>query len=262
MSKHNFILKPYCWQFGMVAVMYCVFGIASAQSDTDTTLTPLPELRSDRETTEPLPEGEPFFDAQFNYDRLQSQIDSLKQVIKIYQQRQSLPPVNPNLPQLLDIPAYQHRITLKNGTVVSGTILQETDDGYILQTQIGRLVLKRDMVMEIDEAEPLQPKLELDGQPSVDIYPEYELIKGTVKNSGEIRADFVRVIANLWSRTTELAAQDSAFISGTEYKYETGVSTDTALEPGAEASFRIRIDHNNPDNVEYRTFDIHWMMAP
>ncbi|MDP6991773.1 MAG: hypothetical protein QGF89_03680, partial [Candidatus Marinimicrobia bacterium] len=85
-----------------------------------------------------------------------------------------------------------------------------------------------------------------------------EEISGTIKNIGSKRADFVRVIANLWSPTTELIRQDSIFVNGQNQKYYTGIRSDTAMEPGTISEFRMVIPLEDGDNVSYRTYEVRW----
>ena len=83
-------------------------------------------------------------------------------------------------------------------------------------------------------------------------------IIGTIKNIGSKRADFVRVIANLWSPTTELILQDSIFVTGQNQKYYTGIRSDTAMDPGTISEFRMVIPLKEGDDVSYRTYEIRW----
>ena len=95
-------------------------------------------------------------------------------------------------------------------------------------------------------------------EPFVNIYPDREEIVGTVKNVGTKRADFVRVIANLWSPTTQLLYQDSVFVSGQNTKYYTGIKSVTSLEPGSISEFKITIPIDSKDKVSYRTYEVRW----
>lgn len=242
---------------GLVAL-----GFSQPPDTTDTTtasqVTPLPEIQAVGDTSIYLPEGKPFFEVKSNLESLQHQIDSLKQVLKVYEKKQPLPTINEELLNLIKVPQFQHRIELTNGTVVMGKIIQESLEEIIVQTSIGRLAIDRDKVVNITEELPPHAEVELVSEPFVNVFPDREEITGLVKNTGKIRADFVRIVANLWALTTELAAQDSAFINGKEVKYRSGVITDTALEPGASAPFRIIVPLNEKTAVEYRTYDIRW----
>ena len=102
-------------------------------------------------------------------------------------------------------------------------------------------------------------KVELLSEPFVDVYIDREEIRGTVKNIGSKRADFVRVIANLWSPTTQLIHQDSVFISAQSAKFFTGIKSGTSLEPGSASEFKIVISTSETiDEVSYRTFEVRW----
>lgn len=247
----------------LIIICLVTLGLAQESDTTDTTTThpvvPLPEIQAVRDTVTRLPEGKPFFEVKSNLEFLQHQIDSLKQVLKVYEKKQPLPTINEDLLNLIKLPQFQHRIELTNGTVVMGEIIQESLEEIIVQTSIGRLAIDREKVVNITEELPPHPKVELVSEPYVNVFPDREEITGLVKNTGKLRADFVRVVANLWAPTTELAAQDSAFVNGKEVKYNSGVITDTALEPGASAPFRIIVPLSENTAVEYRTYDIRWL---
>ncbi|RMF09600.1 MAG: hypothetical protein D6762_03200, partial [Candidatus Neomarinimicrobiota bacterium] len=131
-------------------------------------------------------------------------------------------------------------------------------DQLTVATPIGRLVLDRKFVVKIDENEPLAAHLELAGEPVRTEYPDHELIRGTVINNGERPAHFVRVIANYWTATTNLLVRDSSFVQGKETTFDNGVISDTSIDPGEQAAFIIEVAIPDPDQISYRTYDIHW----
>jgi hypothetical protein len=65
------------------------------------------------------------------------------------------------------------------------------------------------------------------------------------------RADFVRVVSNLFTQTTKLAGQDSVFVKGSRIIYNSGVIADTALEPGETATynFPVKIKNRRKANI-------------
>ncbi len=241
-----------------------IFAQEADSSKTDTTAgdsTQFPEVIFEKKKTEKL-EGENFFfDYKDDLHGLQTQIDSLKRVIRVIERKGVMPSINKELLNLIRIPELKHRVELTNGTIVIGEILEESEKQVIIQTAIGQLAIDKDKVVNIEEEAPPAPKVELMSEPFVSVYPDHEEITGIVKNSGKARADFVRIIAKLWTPETELAASDSAFASGSIQKYTTGVISDTAIEPGATASFTIRVPlEEGASIVEYRTYDIHWSL--
>lgn len=224
--------------------------------------TEFPEVKIEKNKAEKLTDENFFFDYKDDLQGLQIQIDSLKRVIRVMERKRAIPGINEELLNLIRIPELQHRIELTNGTVVIGEIIEESDLEIIIQTTLGQLSIDKDKVVNIEEERPPAPKIELMSDPFVSVYPDHEEITGMVKNSGKARADFVRIIAKLWTPETELAALDSAFASGSDQEYSTGVISDTAIEPGATANFIITIPlEEGSDAVEYRTYDIHWTEA-
>jgi len=227
---------------------------------TDQSQTEIDSLPQQRDAT-PIPQlqfGEMFFEYESNLKKLQSEIDSLKTVVQSYDQKQKMPNISPELLDLISLPKFQHRIELQNGTVVLGDILEETDSSLTLSTQIGRLVLKKDMVIRMDKQKLPAPRVEFLGDPFIDYYPDRQVFSGSIKNIGEKRADFVRVIGNLWDQTTSPAGTDSIFIKGTKVIYDSEVIADTALEPGQVTTYKLVVPVKRGIKPQYHTMDIHW----
>ena len=199
-----------------------------------------------------------FFEYESNLKALETEIDSLKSVVKGYEKGQTMPNVSRDILDLIKVPDYQHRVELQNGTVVSGELLEESDSTLTLKTQIGTLVLKKEMVVRMDELEKPGPKVVFLGDPFIDYYPDMQVFSGRVKNVGEIRADFVRVIGNLFDQTTKNTGSDSIFVKGTRIAYESNVVADTALEPDQTASYMLVVPLVKGQKAQYHTMDIHW----
>ena len=231
------------------------------KSDTTKIVAPLPPIRDpQKRVVERLDTGESFFEIKSSIDVLREQVDSLKKIISVYEEgRGAIPNIDEDLLNLIKIPQLRHRIELQNGTVVNGEIIEEDDLGIIVQTSIGQLAIEKDRIIDISEDLPPLAKVELLSEPLVDVYIDREEIRGTVKNIGSKRADFVRVIANLWSPTTQLIYQDSVFISAQSAKFFTGIKSGTSLEPGSTSGFKIVISTSEKiDEVSYRTFEVRW----
>ena len=217
----------------------------------------LPQQRVEKSNSE-LKFENLFFEYESNLEALQIEIDSLKSVVKGYQKGQTMPNISRELLDLIKTPAFQHRIELQNGTVVTGNILEESDSSLTLKTQIGTLVLKKEMVVRRDELKQPGPKVVFVGDPFIDKYPDRHIFSGKVKNVGEIRADFVRIIGNLFDQTTTTTGTDSIFVKGSRVAYRTNVVADTALEPGQTTSYTLTVPINKGQKAEYHTMDVHW----
>ena len=233
--------------------------VETPDTTVDDSLIPLPEVREMDEKGDKLPLGEPFFELKSSVDILHQQVDSLKRVISVYEKgRGPIPTIDEELLNLIKIPQLRHRIELQNGTIVNGEIIQEDDLGIILQTSIGQLAIERDRIVNITDDLPPNAKVELMGEPFVNAFPDREEITGKIKNIGTKRADFVRVIANLWSPTTMLIQKDSVFVTGKKQKYFSGIRADTALEPGSVSEFKLVIPLSEGNKVSYRTYEVRW----
>ena len=239
--------------------------IRAAKSETSDTIAepikaPLDSLPQQR-NPKPKPKlefGELFFEYESNLKALQSEIDSLKTVVQAYDPKQKMPDISREILEMINVPNFHHRIELQNGTVVLGNIEEETDSSLTLSTQIGRLVLKKEMVIRMDEYELPAPKVEFLGDPFIDYYPDRQIISGRIKNIGKKRADFVRVIGNLWDQTTSLAGTDSIFVKGTRMVYDSDVIADTALEPEQTTTYTLIIPIIKGMKPQYHTMSIHW----
>ncbi|GIS72647.1 MAG: hypothetical protein CM1200mP10_22240 [Candidatus Neomarinimicrobiota bacterium] len=53
-------------------------------------------------------------------------------------------------------------------------------------------------------------------------------------------------------------AKDSAFVDGAMITYKSGVISDTSIDPGQTANFKIVIEKPLAPEVEYRTYAIRW----
>ena len=220
---------------------------------------PLPDVRRLTKETDKLESDKPFFELKSSIDLLHQQVDSLKKVISTYEEgKGAMPTIDEDLLNLIKVPQLRHRVELQNGTIVNGEIIEEDELGIIIQTSIGQLAIEKDRIIDIMEDLPPIAKVELISEPFVDAFPDREEITGSIKNIGTKRADFVRVIAHLWSPTTSLLQQDSVFISGKNQKYYTGIKSDSALEPGAIVDFKITIPLTEADEVSYRTYEVRW----
>ena len=220
---------------------------------------PLPDVRILRKETDKLEVDEPFFELKSSIDLLHQQVDSLKKVISTYEKgKGAMPTIDEELLNLIKVPQLRHRIELQNGTIVNGEIIEEDQLGIIIQTSIGQLAIEKNRIVDIMEDLPPSAKVELTSEPFIDAFPDREEITGSIKNIGTKRADFVRVIAHLWSPTTALIQKDSVFISGQNQKYYTGIKSDAALEPGAIVDFKITIPLVEGDDVSYRTYKVRW----
>ena len=217
----------------------------------------LPHQKEERSNNQ-IKFEETFFEYETSLKNLKSEIDSLKTIVRGYEKKQSMPNVNPDILDLIKVPTFQSRIQLQNGTIVMGNILQESDSSLTLNTQIGKLVLKKEMVVKMDKLEKPGPKVVFLGDPFINYYPDRQIFSGKVKNVGKVRADFVRVSGKLFDQTTTNVGLDSIFVKGSRITYNSNVVADTALEPGQVASYNLTVPILKGRKPQYHTMDIYW----
>jgi len=217
----------------------------------------LPQQRSLSEK-ETLKFEKNFFEYESNIKQMKLEIDSLKTVVRGYEKKQTMPNLSREILDLIQIPDFQHRIELQNGTIVSGALLEESDSTLTIKTQIGTLVLKKEMVIRMEEVEKPGPEVIFLDDPFIDYYPDKQIFSGSIKNIGEIRADFVRVVGKLFDQTTSNAGEDSIFVKGKRVVYESNVVADTALDPGQVAKYKLTVPIKRGFKPEYNIMDIKW----
>jgi PBP1b-binding outer membrane lipoprotein LpoB len=205
-----------------------------------------------------LETAEPFYPLKETVEDIQTQLNDLHARVIEYETRVSTPSFNTEVLKMIKVPQLNHEINLTNGTLIQGTIIQENMDQLIVQTQIGQLTIDKGNVESIKEIAPATAKIDFDGDADEKIMAESRLYSGTVTNTGLDRADFVRIIYQLWGGETDLISSDSTFIEGAQVVYQSGIITDTALRPGETAEFFLEIKSPSDKKVQYVTRDIHW----
>tara|TARA_B100000029_G_scaffold516759_2_gene633780 strand:- start:5257 stop:6825 length:1569 start_codon:yes stop_codon:yes gene_type:complete len=200
-----------------------------------------------------------FFTLGTNLNLFQTQIDSLKGIVRYYDiAEKGLPELDENVLNILKLPMLRHKITLNNGTVIVGHKIAENLNVIILETTIGKLVIDRNHIIEYDEQFFPGPKVEFIGSYEKIETPEKEEFIGRVKNVGKRRADFVKVTFFLWSSTTESMGLGNSMIDGSTTKFATGVISDSSLEPGQIGTYKVVVEKLKGAIVSYRTNEVTW----
>lgn len=205
----------------------------------------------------PVVSAREFYEVKTSLGELRRQMNQLRVDVEAYRSREMTPEVYRTILKRLQPPKMTHEVVLTNGTVVRGNITSENIDKLMLETTLGLLTLSKSDVRSINEITQLQPKLDFMGDAKVELHDTYRVYTGKLRNSGVSRGDFVRVIFRLWNAQAELVAVDSAFVDGTTRAYLSGVITNTALEPGQEADYHVRVEVPSENPVSYVTREIH-----
>ncbi len=199
-----------------------------------------------------------FYEMQVSMEQLRRQMNELRIAVEAYKSRELSPEVYRTLLNRLKPTRMTHEIILTNGTIVRGNIVSEDINQVTLETSLGNLTLKKSTVRSIGELADFKPKIDFAGDAREELYDDHRIYSGRVHNEGITRGDFVRVIFKLFSAETKLVAIDSSFVDGSNMSYISGVFTDTAIGPGKDATYQVRVNVPQNKPVGYITREIHF----
>ena len=153
-------------------------------------------------------ETKPFYTVDPKLEEIESEIALLKEQVIQYQSQISTPNFNTQVLKLLKNPGIKHEIQLSNGTTIQGVIIYENADQLIVETQIGQLQINKNEVINTEDILPPLANLEFVGDAVEEVYENKRAYKGSIKNNGLKRADFVRIVYTLHDENSELIAID------------------------------------------------------
>ena len=200
----------------------------------------------------------PFYTVDPKLEEIESEIALLKEQVIQYQSQISTPNFNTEVLKLLKNPGIKHEIQLSNGTTIQGVIIYENADQLIVETQIGQLQINKDEVINTLDVLPPLANLEFVGDAVEEVYQNQRAYKGSIKNNGLKRADFVRVVYTLHDENSDLIYTDSAFVSGAKQIFNSGIISDASINPGDFAEFYVVIETTSDKEIKYFLRDIRW----
>tara|TARA_B100000686_G_C16685801_1_gene914720 strand:+ start:119 stop:895 length:777 start_codon:yes stop_codon:yes gene_type:complete len=199
-----------------------------------------------------------FYTVEPKLEDIESEIALLKEKVIQYESQLSTPNFNTEILKLLKNPTIKHEIQLSNGTIIQGVIIYENADQLIVETQIGQLQINKTEIVRTEDVLPPIANLEFVGNAIEEIYQNQRAYKGSIKNNGLKRADFVRVIYTVHDENSDIIAIDSAFVSGTKKMFNSGIISDASINPGDFADFYVIIEIPNQTDIKYSLRDIRW----
>ncbi|MFL3024481.1 MAG: carboxypeptidase regulatory-like domain-containing protein [Candidatus Neomarinimicrobiota bacterium] len=213
---------------------------------------------------------------------LNEEIENLKALSKMW--------VNP-------LAIYSKEIIMKNGSTVFGKIVYQDEESLKVETLVGYLIINRQDVVRIvdnvvteEQAEyvpeqvrdsytpPPMPKLAEPQYTSSerDASKKYSancvlmgnisekkdaqgnvVFSGEIKNIGGRRSDFVKVdfvFRKNWSGETKTL---TTFVRGGYHTFDSGITTDATLLPGATGAFELYVPHDFGSFIGY-SYVIDW----
>ena len=188
---------------------------------------------------------------------------------------------------------YNKEIVLSNGTSIFGKIVYQDQDIMKVETLIGQLIIDRNSIVRVvnqigaynkfgnDDPETangdiddgfeipgvnlIQKRIQSQSANLVlvgDISEEKDgsgntVLTGEVKNAGNKRADFSKIIFTFrinWQGDTKTL---TAFINGVTNTFDTGISSDNSILPHAVGNFKLIIPQSFGTFIGYN-YDIDW----
>ena len=201
---------------------------------------------------------EPFYTVDPKLEDIESEIAVLKEKVMQYESQISTPNFNTEILKLIKTPIIKHEIQLSNGTTIQGTIIYENSNEMIVETQIGQLKINKNQIIKIDDVLPPIAILEFIGDGVEEIYNDRRAYKGTLKNIGLKRADFIRVIYSMYDENSNLIASDSSFVSGEFKQYNSGVISDASLNQNNFADYYVIVNIPGDKIVKYFLREVRW----
>ena len=247
---------PLTFSLIILLTLICCSGNKS-KPDPDNTLinkeTIAPNLYQD------LPVAQ-FYEMEESIKDVQKQIAQLQTRVMEYENESSTTNYTERLKELIDERQPAHKIILKNGSIIEGTIEQDRLEDLMVQTKVGKLTIEKKEIEFIQELILPAPHIIFIGKVKEQIFDNYHLFTGRILNEGSRRGDFVRVIFQLWGEDTQIISSDSVFVDGSQVRYESGIVTDTALEPNQSAYFSVQVSIEGDIPISYVTRDIRWLL--
>jgi len=201
---------------------------------------------------------EPFYTVDPKLEDIESEIAVLKEKVMQYESQISTPNFNTEILKLIKAPLIKHEIELSNGTTIQGTIIYENSNEMIVETQIGQLKINKNEIIVIEDILPPIAILEFIGDGLEEIYKDRRAYKGTLKNIGLKRADFVRVIYSMYDENSNLIASDSSFVSGEKKQYNSGIISDASLNQNNFADYYVTVNIPSDKIVKYFLREVRW----
>lgn len=139
-----------------------------------------------------------FFELEQTMEDIQKEVELLRNKVLDYEYKPPETDYTKQLKALIDNPPAAHKISLKNGSIIEGTIKKDKLDYLLVNTDVGLLTLNKSDIKGIEDLILPTPDLVFIGHGQEEAFDSFRLFTGKVMNQGNRRGDFVRVIYNLW----------------------------------------------------------------
>ena len=185
---------------------------------------------------------------------------------------------------------YNKEIVLNNGSSIFGKIVYQDQDVMKIETLIGQLIIDRNTIVRVvnqvsayGNSDEESSNNQSGGSPDAsgvnliqkrvknlsahlvlvgDITEEKDgsgntVLSGEIKNVGNKRADFSKIIFTFRTNWQGDSKTLTAFINGITNTFETGISSDNSILPHAVGNFELVIPKSFGSFIGY-SYDIDW----
>ena len=185
---------------------------------------------------------------------------------------------------------YNKEIVLNNGSSIFGKIVYQDQDVMKIETLIGQLIIDRNTIVRVvnqvsayGNSDQVSSNNQSGGSPDAsgvnliqkrvknlsahlvlvgDITEEKDgsgntVLSGEIKNVGNKRADFSKIIFTFRTNWQGDSKTLTAFINGITNTFETGISSDNSILPHAIGNFEMVIPKSFGSFIGY-SYDIDW----
>ena len=185
---------------------------------------------------------------------------------------------------------YNKEIVLNNGSSIFGKIVYQDQDVMKIETLIGQLIIDRNTIVRVvnqvsayGNSDEVSSNNQSGGSPDAsgvnliqkraknlsahlvlvgDITEEKDgsgntVLSGEIKNVGNKRADFSKIIFTFRTNWQGDSKTLTAFINGITNTFETGISSDNSILPHAVGNFEMVIPKSFGSFIGY-SYDIDW----
>ena len=201
---------------------------------------------------------EQFYELENSIEDIKKEIEILQARVIEYEYQPLETDYSKKLKEFIDRQPPSHKISLRNGSIIEGTIEKDKQFSLLVDTDVGKITINKSDIEKVDDLILPIADIIFIGHGQEEIFNNYRVFSGKIMNQGERRGDFVRIIYNLWGENTELIISDSSFVGGPQIVYRSGIVTDTILEPNQSVKFNVEVAIPDSINVAYITRDIRW----
>ena len=125
-----------------------------------------------------------FYQLEESVEDIQKEIDRLRTQVMEYEYQPPETDYTKQLKELIDNPPHSHKITLKNGSIIEGSIKKDKLDYLLVYTDLGKLTIRKSDIEGIEDLVLPIPDVVFIGHGQEEVFATHRLFTGKVMNQG------------------------------------------------------------------------------